>query len=260
MEVGRELQVAEADEGEALRHARCRAPAACVMTPSASRSELQKTASGRAPPRISSASARAAAAQRRRRRHDDDPRIVEAEAARGRLERDLAPLRALVARRRSPPGGAGPRACRKAATPRPTSSCEKPTSMSIGVGVRSQVSTTGMPAPSRRLPALGRMHDAGQHDAVGAAADDRAEQRVLAVARRSRTGRASAGSRARPALRSATAPSAGTPARRSSARPPRPGGCASTPGRRPASSGRSRCARSRRRPSCEPPPRPDRAC
>jgi len=43
-----------------------------------------------------------------------------------------------------------PLACRYSATARPTSLCEKPTSMSIGVGVRSQVSTTGMPAPSSR--------------------------------------------------------------------------------------------------------------
>ena len=52
--------------------------------------------------------------------------------------------------------------------------------MSIGVGVRSQVSTTGMPDGQQAPAALGRMHDAGEHDAVGAAADDGVEQRVLA--------------------------------------------------------------------------------
>eukprot|EP01022_Parablepharisma_sp_SALTPOND_P016447 TRINITY_DN2409_c0_g6_i1.p1 TRINITY_DN2409_c0_g6~~TRINITY_DN2409_c0_g6_i1.p1 ORF type:complete len:1114 (+),score=348.13 TRINITY_DN2409_c0_g6_i1:941-4282(+) len=41
--------------------------------------------------------------------------------------------------------------CRQRATSRPICSCEKPTSMSIGVGVRSQVSTTGMPLASRRF-------------------------------------------------------------------------------------------------------------
>ena len=39
---------------------------------------------------------------------------------------------------------------RYSATATPIFSCEKPTSMSMGVGVRSQVSTTGMPAAIRR--------------------------------------------------------------------------------------------------------------
>ena len=44
-----------------------------------------------------------------------------------------------------------PRACKYSATACPTFSCEKPISMSIGLGARSQVSTTGMPLLSRRL-------------------------------------------------------------------------------------------------------------
>ena len=124
------------------------APRSC--TPRASRSELQKTAS--MPRRPSH--------QLRR-------------ARRGRCAASSAPARRRPGPRRcrarcaaawKAPGGAAARSSSPAidrqappalgvqerATARPTSSCEKPTSMSIGVGVRSQVSTTGMPAASRR--------------------------------------------------------------------------------------------------------------
>ena len=110
------------------------------------------------------------------------------------------------------------------------------------------------------LAALGRMHDAGQHDAVGAAADDGLEQRVLAridvAALAQHQLVAALGQR----LRSATARSAGTPGRRWSAPPPPPAGCASTPARRPARCARSRCARPPRSPSAAPRPRPAAAC
>ena len=52
--------------------------------------------------------------------------------------------------------------------------------MSIGVGVMSQVSTTGILALMQALPSLGRMIDAGEVDRVGTPAQHGGEQGVLA--------------------------------------------------------------------------------
>ncbi|MDT4851637.1 hypothetical protein FQZ97_858260 [compost metagenome] len=129
---------------------------ASVNTPRASRSELQNTAS------TSGACASSWPSASR-------PLCNEREAPTFTTDTGARPARATasanaVARRSARSSSARisarwrrPLAMRKRATSRPMSACENPTSMSIGVGVRSQVSTTGMPDAMRRVrPRPGR--------------------------------------------------------------------------------------------------------
>ena len=122
---------------------------ASVITPSASVSELQNTASISG--RRASSSARplrpwpsALGAGTTQTGTSGLPRRAEAWTKPSRRTPARGSSAVTIATRRTP------FACRYSATAAPTFSWEKPTSMSIGVGVRSQVSTTGMPAASKR--------------------------------------------------------------------------------------------------------------
>jgi hypothetical protein len=152
LHVGGEFQVAEADHGQPPGTARPRAPR---LGQHAQRQQV-----GTAEHRVDAgASLRqqlgqrlAAALQRGGRGHLGSMGTSGSPSAAARLEGLAAAPRAFVVagHHRQAPAALG---VQEAATARPTSTCEKPTSMSIGVGVRSQVSTTGMPgASSRRGP------------------------------------------------------------------------------------------------------------
>ena len=73
-----------------------------------------------------------------------------------------------------------PRETRCSTTAGPIFSCENPISMSMGFGRQIPGLDHRDTRGQQPAPALLRMHDPGQDDAVGSAADDRVEQRVLA--------------------------------------------------------------------------------
>ena len=130
----------------------CRARAS-VATPTASRSELQNTASA-----SGHSCTRRARASRPLRSERCAPTLTtctggkpacSAASAKAAARRAARSSSAVTSARRL-----RPLATKNCATARPISRCEKPTSMSMGVGVRSQVSTTGMPEATRRVRPL----------------------------------------------------------------------------------------------------------
>ena len=251
----RELEVAEADDRQLLPAPRCRAPAPRSSRRARAGRSCRTRRRCPARRRSSSASARAAAAQRGRRRHDDRRarRRRPSRARRGLGRPAGAALRALVVagdhRQPAPAlaraGSRPPRGRRRRARSRPACRC--------GVGVRSQVSTTGMPAASRRLRPSAECMMPVSTMPSGRRPMMALEQRVLArlgvAALAEHQLVAALGQRLGQRLRR----SRGTPARRSSAPPPPPAGCASRPARRRAVGHVAGAAPPPPAPSCAPP-------